>query len=53
LDELRRILRIASGEWRHLILFGLYTGQRLGDIAKLTWRNVDLERGELAFGMRN
>jgi integrase len=27
----------------------LYTGQRLGDIASLTWRNVDLDRGELAF----
>jgi integrase len=52
LGELRRILRIAGGEWRNLILFGLYTGQRLGDIAKLTWRNVDLERGELAFVTR-
>jgi integrase len=52
LPELRRILRIASGEWRNLILFGLYTGQRLGDIAKLTWRNVDLERGELALVTR-
>lgn len=52
LDELRRILKIAIGEWRNLILFGLYTGQRLGDIAKLAWRNVDLERGELAFVTR-
>ena len=52
LKELRRILRIANGEWRDLILFGLYTGQRLGDIAKLTWRNVDLERGELALVTR-
>jgi len=25
-----------------MILFGLYTGQRLGDIARLTWANVDL-----------
>ena len=52
LRELARILRIANGEWRGLILFGLYTGQRLGDIATLTWRNVDLERGELAFVTR-
>jgi integrase len=28
--------------WRGMILFGLYTGQRLGDIAKLTWQNIDL-----------
>ena len=25
-----------------MILFGLYTGQRLGDIARLTWANLDL-----------
>jgi integrase len=49
LRELVRILRVANGEWRGLILFGLYTGQRLGDIASLTWRNIDLDRAELAF----
>jgi integrase len=52
LHELGRILRVANGEWRGLILFGLYTGQRLGDIASLTWRNVDLERSELALVTR-
>ena len=52
LPELRRILSKAHGEWRGLILFGLYTGQRLGDIAGLTWQNVDLERRELAFVTR-
>jgi integrase len=30
-----------------LILFGLYTGQRLGDLAALTRANVDLARSEL------
>ena len=30
-----------------MILFGLYSGQRLSDIATLTWANVDLERNEL------
>ena len=30
-----------------MILFGLYTGQRLGDLAALTWANVDLQRGEI------
>jgi len=47
LDELRLILAAASDEWRGMILFGLYTGQRLGDIATLTWQNVDLQRQEL------
>jgi integrase len=49
LPELKNILSKASGEWRGIILFGLYTGQRLGDIAKLTWQNLDLDRQELAF----
>jgi integrase len=39
-------------EWRGLILFGLYLGQRLGDLAKLTWRAVDLDAGEIAFTAR-
>jgi integrase len=52
LPEITRILRAAHGEWTGLILFGLYTGQRLGDIAALTWQNVDLARGELALVSR-
>ncbi|HEY4782808.1 MAG TPA: phage integrase N-terminal SAM-like domain-containing protein, partial [Chthoniobacterales bacterium] len=37
LEELRRISDLASDEWRSMILFGLYSGQRLGDIATLRW----------------
>jgi integrase len=47
LPELRRILEVATDEWRGMILFGIYTGQRLGDIAALTWQNLDLQREEL------
>jgi len=47
LDELRRILEVCDGEWRGVVLFGLYTGQRLGDCAGLTWDNVDPVAGEL------
>jgi integrase len=40
-DELKRIIAAAgSSEWRGLILFGLYTGQRLGDIASLRWNSL-------------
>jgi integrase len=52
LPEIKRLLRAAHGEWRGLILFGLYTGQRLGDIARLTWQNIDLDRSELAIVTR-
>lgn len=49
-SEVARILRQSKDtEWHGLVLFGFYTGQRLGDVAALTWRSVDLERNELAF----
>ncbi len=47
MDQLRQILEAASEEWRSLILFGLYTGQRLGDLARLTWQNLDLTAQEI------
>lgn len=47
LPELRRILDVAGDEWRGMIMFGLYTGQRLSDLAALTWQNLDLQRNEL------
>jgi len=47
MDELKLILKAANEEWRGMIMFGLYTGQRLGDIASLTWNNIDLQREEL------
>ena len=47
IDELRAVLSVADDEWRSLIKFGLYTGQRLGDLALLTWSQIDLEREEI------
>jgi len=54
LPEIRRILEACGDdvEWRGLVLFGLYLGQRLGDLAKLTWRAVNLETNEVAFTTR-
>ena len=46
-SELQSILAAADEEWRSMILFGLYTGQRLGDIARLSWANVDLQAQEI------
>ncbi len=48
LAELKRVLDVAEAEMRGLIIFGLYTGQRLGDLARLTWQNLDLQRTELS-----
>jgi integrase len=54
LPEIQRILKACGDdqEWRGLVLFGLYLGQRLGDLARLTWRAVNLESGEVAFTAR-
>ncbi len=51
--ELRRVLAVAGPEWRAMILTGFYAGgQRLGDVARLTWQNVDLANAEIRFTTR-
>ncbi len=51
-EELQSIIRAANGDWKGLILAGLYTGQRIGDLARLRWNNIDLKRGTLALTTR-
>lgn len=46
-DELKAVLEACHDEWRSMVLCGLYTGQRLGDLAAITWANVDLDKGFL------
>jgi integrase len=47
LEEIQSVLAVADDEWRSMIFFGLYTGQRLGDIARLTWSNVEVLSEEI------
>jgi integrase len=35
-----------------MVMFGPYTGQRLGDIAMHTWQNIDLEQSEIRLAAR-
>lgn len=49
LPELNKILAHCDDEWRSMILFGFYTGARLGDVARLTWQNLDLTKEELSY----
>jgi integrase len=49
---LRGLLAVADPQWTSLIKFGLYTGQRLADIALLRWSQIDLERDEIRFVVR-
>ena len=50
--ELSRVLQAADAEWSSIILFGLYTGQRLGDVARLSWANVDVQAKEICIQTR-
>lgn len=48
--ELKKVLQVCGDSpWRGLVLLGLYTGQRLGDCARLTWQQVDLAAGTVWF----
>ena len=47
MSEIQALLQVANLEWRGLILFGVYTGQRLKDIASLTWANIDMVKAEV------
>ncbi len=47
--ELKQLFAVLDEEWKGMTLGGLYTGQRLGDLAALTWRRIDLDQKLLAF----
>ena len=47
--EVAALLKIASKEWRGMILLAAWAGLRLADAAGLTWGNVDLEQKTLTF----
>ena len=47
LEELKQVLAVADDEWRGMILVGIYTGLRLGDIAQMKCSNVDLDTKEI------
>ena len=49
MEEIQKILSVADQEWKEIIFFGLYTGQRLGDLANLKWENIHLAEEELRF----
>ena len=49
MEELKKVYNSANDEWRGIIICGLYTGQRLGDIAKLRWTAIDLANKTINF----
>lgn len=43
-DELQKVLAVADDQWTLMILLGLETGQRLGDLVRMKWRDVDMPK---------
>jgi len=50
--EMKAILEKCSDEWRSMVCLGLYTGQRLGDLATLRWQSINLEKGKIEIETR-
>ena len=47
-EEIGRVLKCCEGEWRSIVICGLYTGQRLADLACLRWSNIDMDKKEVS-----
>jgi integrase len=47
--DLQRLLEVATGEWRGLILAGYYIGARLGSLVRLKHEEIDYARGLLTY----
>ena len=48
--ELKAILEVCDDvEWRGMIVCGIYSGMRLGDVSLLRWENIDLAAREIRF----
>lgn len=43
--QVKALVRTApTQDWKGFILAGFYTGQRMGDLSRLTWKQVDLSK---------
>lgn len=50
--EIKRVLKHADNEWKGMILAGLYTGQRMSDLASMRWNQIDLVENTVALTTR-
>ena len=44
-EEIARVLAVCDADWRLVVQLGLGTGQRLGDLVRMDWADVDLAAG--------
>jgi integrase len=48
-EQIQRLFNTAKGDWKGMVVAGFFTGARLGDLANLTWGNVDLFERTITF----
>lgn len=48
-EQVRLLISAAEGEWKTVVLLGVYTGARLGDCVTMQWKHVDFENRTLRF----
>jgi len=51
-EQVQRLIDVSKGDWRGMVLFGFYSGARLGDLANLTWDEVDLDKKVITFAQK-
>jgi integrase len=49
IEEANKLIEVASGHLRPLLIFLFYTGARAGEALWLNWRDVDLNRAHVTF----
>jgi integrase len=48
-EQIKEILTVATGEWKTVIMFGCFTGARLGDCISMQWKHIDLQKKLIRF----
>jgi len=48
-DEIGKLLKAATGDWKGAIMLAYYTGARLGDVANMRWSAIDLDEHVISF----
>jgi integrase len=48
-EQIAKLLKVADGEWKGMILLGAHAGWRIGDAATLLWHSVDIAAATLTF----
>jgi integrase len=48
-DEIKKLLKAASGDWPAAIMFAYFSGARLSDVANMQWGAIDLDKRLISF----